>query len=113
MTKGAFEGVWRHGRRLIAFDESTSVGREFYGFIEPLSFGTEVSEVRDRAGIVPAEKYRLIAEPSEEFSCGTATRLVCGNMSFELVSVKEVFDGEKITHRECVLLKTGEVASNA
>lgn len=113
MKKGIFDEVWRFGRKLLAFDAGSVAGREFYGFLEPMSFGFAVSETRDRMGVVPTEEYQLIAAPAETFPYGAATQIVCGNAKFELLAVKEVFVGEKISHRECVLLKVGEVISNA
>lgn len=113
MKKGIFDEVWRFGRKLLAFDVGSVAGREFYGFIEPMSFGSVVSETRDRMGVIPTEEYRLIAAPVETFPCGTETQIVCGNAKFELLAIKEVYDGEKISHRECVLLKVGEVTANA
>ena len=113
MTKGVLDEIWSFGQKLFAFDASSVVGREFFGFLEPMSFGSAVSETRDRMGVVPTEEFRLIAAPTETFSCGSATQIICGNAKFELCSVKEVFDGEMISHRECVLLKVGEVIKNA
>ena len=112
MTNGVFDGVWRYGRRLLALDESSAGGREFYGFLEPMSLSSEISETRNKAGLVPSEEFRLIADPAESFAYGTATTIVSGNIKFEVLSVREVYDGEKISHRECVLLKVGEVISN-
>lgn len=113
MTNGVFDGVWRYGRRLLAFDESSAGGREFYGFLDPMSLSSVVSETRNKAGLVPTEEFRLIVEPAETFAYGTATTIVCGNIRFELLNVREVYDGEKISHRECVLLKVGEVEKDA
>lgn len=113
MKKGIFDDVWRFGQKLVAFDAGSVAGREFYGFLEPMSFSSAVSETRDRTGVIPTEEFRLIAAPAETFPCGTATKFLYKNAKFELLAVKEVFDGEKISHRECVLLKVGEVAANA
>lgn len=113
MKKGVFDEVWRFGQKLFVFDAGSVVGREFYGFIEPMSFGSANSESRDKAGGIPTEEYRLIAAPAETFPYGTATQILCGTAKFELLATKEVFDGKKISHRECILLKVGEVNSNA
>ncbi len=73
MTKGVFDGLWRFGQKLFAFDAGSVAGREFYGFLEPMSFCSAVSETRDRMGVVPTEEYRLIAAPAESFPCGIGT----------------------------------------
>lgn len=113
MTKGVFDGLWRYGQKLHAFDEGSDQGREFYGFLESMSFSSAAQESRDRAGIVPDEEYRLIVEPAEALAYGKATMIVCGGTKYELLSVEEVYDGDKVSHRECVLLKVGEVDGDA
>ena len=113
MTAGVFDGVWPYGQTLRAFDADSVNGREFMGFIEPLSLADTVSEKRDRAGRVSEEKYRLIAAPAETFPYRSATLIVCGSAKYEILSIKEIHNGEKISHRECVLLKVGEAASDA
>ncbi len=113
MSYGVFDGLWRFGQRMRAFDANSSGGRNFYGFIEPMSLSLVDSETRGRTGVSPQEQFWLIAEPSETFSGGTSTTIVCGSERFELLSVKEVFAGQRVSHRECVLLKVGEVDSGA
>jgi len=113
MTAGVFDGVWPYGQTLRAFDADSVNGREFTGFLEPLSLTDCDAEERTEAGIVCKEKYRLIASPSETFPYGPATLIVCGSIKYELLSIKEVQAGEKISHRECVLLKVGKAAGNA
>ncbi|NCB73455.1 MAG: hypothetical protein EOM51_01740 [Clostridia bacterium] len=110
---GIFDGLWRYGQKLVAFDGGATEGREFRGFLEPMNLHLEAEEKRCKAGVLPTEKYLLLAEPTEVFACGRTTIVVCGGISFELLSVREVLDGEKVTHRECVLLKVGEVKSDA
>lgn len=110
---GIFDGLWRYGQKLSAFDSVSAEGREFRGFLEPMNQHSEAEEKRNKAGILPTEKYLLLAEPTETFACGSATVIACGDLRFELLSVREVLDGEKLTHRECVLLKVGEVKSDA
>jgi len=65
------------------------------------------------AGIVQKEKYRLFAEPGEVFPGGEGSKITAGNEEFRLLRAKALYDGETLTHRECVLLKTGEVKKNA
>lgn len=113
MKSGVFNEIWRYGQRLVAYDSASAAGREFMGFLEPMNFYSGASSVRSKAGLIPTEKFRLISEPDELFPSGTSTRIVCGGSAFELLSVNEVFDGERIAHRECVLLKTGEVMADA
>ena len=113
MTKGVYDGLWRFGQTLFAYDGASVGGRGFRGFLEPMSLNSGEPERRDKAGIVPTEHYLLIAEPKEAFAYGKATLVVLGSTQYELLSVKELHDGEKISHRECVLLKIGEVETNA
>ena len=113
MTAGVFDGIWSYGQKLIIHDKGEASGRSFMGFIEPLNLTADVSEAGNRAGLIPNEEYRLIAEPSETFPYGTDSVIVCGNTRFEVRSVKEIYSGEKIYHRECVLLKVGEVQKDA
>ena len=113
MTAGVFDGIWPYGQTLRAFDAGSSDGREFMGFMEPLSFTDYATEERTGAGIVYKEKYRLLAAPAESFPCGTETVIVCGSVKYEVLSIKEICDGEEISHRECILLKAGEVESDA
>ncbi len=113
MTAGVFDGVWPYGQKLYAYDGESTSGRVFSGFLEPVNLGSADLETRDRAGTVAEEMYRLIAAPKETFPYGTATVIVCGTVKYEVLSVKEVFDGAKVSHRECILLKAGEVKSGA
>ncbi len=113
MKSGVFDGVWFHGQKLYAYDEGVTSGRSFLGFIEPSNLVADVAETRTRAGFVPNEEHRLIAAPWETFPYGTETVIVCGTAKFEVVSVKEIYNGEKVSHRECMLLKVGEVESDA
>lgn len=83
------------------------------GFIEPLNLTSGAPEVRNRAGLIPNEEYRLIAPPSETFPYGTESVIIFGNATFEMLSVKEIYSGEKVSHRECVLIKVGEEQSDA
>lgn len=110
---GIFDGLWRYGKKLCVFDGSSAEGRQFYGFLEPMNLRSAEAEKRDKAGILPTEEYLLLAEPTKAFACASATTIIGGGMKFELLSVREVFDGEKVSHRECVLLKVGEVDRDA
>ena len=107
-----FDGLWRYGQKLFAYDCSSAEGRQFSGFLEPMNLRSAEAKKRDKAGILPTEEYLLLAEPTEAFDCGCKTTIVGGGLKFELLSVREVFDGEKVSHRECVLLKVGEVGSD-
>ena len=113
MTAGVFDEVWSYGQKLYAYDKGVTSGRSFSGFLEPLNLVTDVSETKTRVGLVPNEEYRLIAEPSEIFPYGTETVIACGSTKYEVISVKEIYCGEKVSHRECLLLKVGEVESYA
>ncbi len=110
---GVFDGLWGYGRKMSAYDGGLALGREFRGFLEPMNPLSGAEEARDKVGVLPTEKYLLLAEPAEAFACGSATSIICGGVRFELLSVREVFNGEKVSHRECVLLKVGEVESDA
>ncbi|MEG0940511.1 MAG: hypothetical protein RSE64_01320 [Oscillospiraceae bacterium] len=107
MNGSIFEGIWDCARGLCAFDSASPAGRSFRGFLEPLQVGDGIV-VRKKPGIVSRERFRLIAEPCEAFSGGVGMRISCGGDEFELLAVREVFAGDEISHRECVLRKTGE-----
>ena len=113
MTAGVFDGLWPFGQRFVAFDADAPEGREFAGFIEPISAALGVNETRVRAGVLPEESFRLIASPSESFPRGTATVLVSGDVRYEVKSVKEIYAGERICYRECVVMKTGKAGDDA
>lgn len=110
---GRFDALWRFGRTVTAFDETSPAGRTFRGFLEPMDRRSSTEKIRTKAGFAPKEKFRLFAEPKEAFSAGEETRLVCGGEEFRLLRAKAMYDGETVTHRECVLLKTGEVKTGA
>ena len=110
MSCGVFGGIWRFGRELEVFPPESSSGRRFLGFLEPLSLTDGESFDRGKPYLVPRERFRLIAPPEEDFFGGKARRVDCGGECFELVSIKEIYLGEAITHREALLLRTGEVS---
>lgn len=110
---GRFDGLWRFGRTLTIFDSQSAEGRSFRGFLEPMDRRTSTERTRTKAGFAHKEKFRLLAEPKEQFPDGEGTKLVCGDEVFSLLRAKAMYDGEKVTHRECVLLKTGEVKADA
>lgn len=112
MSGGAFDGIWEFARSLTVFSPDGLVSRQFLGFLEPLSFTAYESVAHKKPFLLPKEKFRLIAQPEEDFFGGGAERIACGGDAFEILSVKPVYIGEVITHRECVLLKTGEVENN-
>ena len=111
--RGRFDGLWRFGRSVTAFDAVSPTGRTFHGFLEPMDRRSSTEKIRTKAGFAPKEKYRLFAEPGEMFPDGEATKLVCGGEVFKLLRARAMYDGETVTHRECVLLKTGEVTTGA
>lgn len=110
---GRFDGLWRFGRTLTVFDADAPEGRTFRGFLEPMDRRTSTDRIRSKAGIIQREKYRLFAEPGEFFPGGEGSKITVGNEEFRLLRAKAMCDGETVTHRECVLLKTGEVKKNA
>lgn len=112
MSNNVFDGIWEFARRLTVFSPDGLESRQFLGFLEPMSLTVYDDESRKKPFILPKEKFRLIAQPEEDFFGGSADRIVCGGCNFEILSVKPVFIGEKITHRECVLLKRGEVTDD-
>ncbi|MEF9971340.1 MAG: hypothetical protein RR731_03395 [Oscillospiraceae bacterium] len=107
----AFDGIWSFARVLTAFAGTATKGRKFLGFLEPLRPAETAKRVRTKAGFLPRERFRLLAEPKEDFS--GITRLVCGGDEFEILSVQEVYLGNLISHRECILKRTSEVSLNA
>ena len=111
--KGRFDGLWRFGRTLTAFDNVSPTGRTFHGFLEPMVRRSSTEKIRTKAGITSKEKFRLFSEPDETFPDGEGTKLVCGDEVFKLLRAKAMYDGETVTHRECVLLKTGKVTTDA
>ena len=113
MTARVFDEVWSYGQKFLAYDDGVTSGRSFLGFVEALNLAADSSETRVRAGLIKKEEYRLIAAPSETFPYKTETVIICGSSKFEVLSVKEIYNGEKVSHRECVLLKVGEVKSDA
>lgn len=110
---GRFDCLWRFGRILTLFDTRSPSGRTFRGFLEPMDRRTSTERIRTKAGLATKEKYRLFAEPRETFPEGEGSRLQCGGEFFRLLRAKAMYDGETLTHRECVLLKTGEVTEDA
>ena len=98
--------LWRYGRIMTAADESGE--RDFLGFLEPLSGEAQV--LRTKAGAVSRERFRLIAEPGEGFSAGLSTRVLCAGTEYRLLSIRDIYAGEVLSHRECVLRKAGSDA---
>lgn len=113
MKRGAFEGIWKFGRTLTIFDPDSSDSRTFLGFLEPLSLTGYQRSIRKKAAVLFKEKFRLIAEPGEDFYSGRAVKIACGADEFEILTIKTLYMGEKTSHRECILLRIGEVAENA
>lgn len=101
MRREAAELIRRHGRELVAAD--TSGERSFFGFLEPLGAQSAAGGERSRAGVVSHERFRLVAEPAEEFSQGLSTRVRCGETEYKVLSIREIYAGEELSHRECVL----------
>ena len=87
----------------MAFDGDSDESRVFRGFLEPLSLNESIPTVRVKPGIFVRERYRLIAEPEETFPAGAATRIFSGSVEFEVLNIKELYDGERVTHRECIV----------
>ena len=85
---GRFDALWRFGRAVTAFDETSPAGRTFRGFLEPMDRRSSTEKIRTKAGFAPKEKFRLFAEPGEAFSAGEETRLVCGGEEFRLLRAK-------------------------
>ena len=111
--RGRFDALWRFGRSVTVFDTASPAGRTFRGFLEPMDRRSSTEKIRTKAGFAPKEKYRLFAEPEETFPDGEGTKLVCGDEVFKLLRARAMYDGGTVTHRECVLLKTGEVTTGA
>lgn len=112
MSKGLSD-IWCFGQTLTVFSKDGTESHEFLGFIEPLSFTDTVTAVRKKPGILMKEKYRLIAEPNEDFYGGCASCVEYGGCRFEIISVKKIYFRDEICHSECVLIKTGEVTKDA
>ncbi len=105
--RAVLDGLWQFGRMLFIRDEVSGEERAFRGFLEPLNLTAVEREKRSRAGVVQTEKFRLIAEPDESFS-GGRDRLICSdNCEFEIIRIKELYYGDIISHRECILLRRG------
>lgn len=112
MKGEVFDGIWEFARSLTVFSPDGVESRLFLGFLEPLSLTDHVSSERKKPFILPKERFRLISQPAEDFYGGKAMLVACGGEIFEILSVKPVYLGEEVTHRECVLLRTGEVAGD-
>ena len=109
MTDGFFDEAFRSGKILSVFDHITGQSRPFLGFLEPLSLTQTASSVRKKTGVIPTERFRLMAEAKEDFGGGDDKEIVCGSDEFELLSVKEFHYAGRLTHRECILLRKGRV----
>lgn len=108
-----FGDIWCFGQTLTVFSDDGTNSRKFLGFIEPLGLKDTVAAVRKKPGIVRKEKYRLIAEPEEDFFGGCASCVGIDGHRFEILGIKKIYYGDKVSHRECVLIKTGEVTKDA
>jgi hypothetical protein len=86
--------------------------REFRGFLEPLSLTQEPEFSRERPFTLPRERFRLISEPDEDFYGGSALKISRDGEVYELLAVKPMYFGGTLTHRESVLLRTGEVTTD-
>ena len=113
MSGSFFDGIWNFGQMLCAFDPESDEGRDFRGFVEPIKKDSDTMMHRDRMGIVSDKKFRLICEPSEIFPLGLETKIVFDYGIYELLSISEVYEGNIISHRECIIRKIGEVKNNA
>ncbi|MDR0951450.1 MAG: hypothetical protein LBM18_00795 [Oscillospiraceae bacterium] len=112
MSAGLFGEVWRFAGALTVFSLDGSESREFRGFLEPLSLTQEPEFSRERPFALPRERFRLISEPGEDFYGGSAIKISRGGEIYELLTVKPIYFGETVTHRESVLLRTGEVTAD-
>lgn len=108
MTAGVFDGIWRFGQTFLICDDSDGTAREVRGFIEPVSLSEDVETQRSRAGIVQTARLRLISEPKENFPAGLKTRITFKGGQFEPLCIKDIFCGGSLSHRESILIKTGE-----
>jgi hypothetical protein len=102
-----FSGVWRFARRLTVYSPSGEASRSFLGFLEPLSLTEDKQYLRKKPFIVPKERYRLISEPGEDFYEGKADTVSCEGEVFELLTIKPLWAAGRISHRECILVRTG------
>lgn len=104
MISRATRELWRFGRIFSASDPQGGNKRSFKGFLEPLGTA-ETMSVRTKAGLMSAERFRLIAEPGESFPEGVSARISCAGTNFRLLSIREIYAGGELSHRECVLRK--------
>jgi hypothetical protein len=109
---GVFDGIWQFGREMTAV---SSDGEEsvFRGFLEPMSLTDAKTFLHSPAGTVCKEQFRLLAEPSATSLCGDAVQVNCGGSTFAVLAVKELYCAGKVSHRQCVLVRRGEVTGNA
>lgn len=108
-----FGDIWYFAQTLTVFNTDGTKSHEFKGFIEPLGLTDTVTSIRKKPGIVKKEKYRLISEPEEDLYGCCASHVEFGGYRFEIISIKNIYYGDKVGHRECVLIKTGKVTKNA
>lgn len=112
MIGSAVGKIWRFGRLMTAKDPNGEE-RGFQGFLEHLTLSDGAAVERGRAGILQKERFRLIAEPEERFACGTATRVLCGGAEYRVLSIREVYVGGELSHRECILKRVCGVEGDA
>lgn len=105
---GGFTGwAWEYAQSLTVIGPEKDESREFKGFIQPESVTARPSSGR-RPGLRHRERYRLLAHPEEDLFGGRAGTVRWGERLFELLAVKEIYIGDALSHRECVLLEMGE-----
>ncbi|NCC68664.1 MAG: hypothetical protein EOM14_10830 [Clostridia bacterium] len=109
---GVFDGIWQFGREMTAV---SSDGEEsvFRGFLEPMSLTDAKTFLHSPAGAICKEQFRLLAEPAATALCGDAAQVICGKSTFAVLAVKELFYSGEVSHRQCVLVRKGEVTGNA
>ena len=110
---GICEGIWGCAQTLTVFNGDGTLSRSFRGFIEALELSDSERELVKKPGLIAMEKYRLVSDPDEDFYEGKASQIEYAGYLFKILYQENIYVGDIISHKECVLLKTGEVKSNA
>lgn len=104
----AFDGIWKYARTMKVMSPDSNERHDFKGFLENVNPDGIKKFYRTKTGKISAMKFRLISEPREDFFDGKASGILRGDRSYEILSIKDIYIGDEISHRECILRLSGE-----